>query len=73
MATIQDVNAALDELGTSLGTQLTAIQTEIQQLIDAGNGATGAELQAIVDRIGTLKTGVDETITSLGSDDPPSP
>lgn len=73
MATIQDVNAALDALGTSLGNQLTAIQLEIQQLIDAGSGATEAELQALVDRIATLKTGVDDTISSLGADDPPAP
>jgi len=70
MAAIQDVNAALDALGTSLGTQLTAIQTEIQQLANAG-GATGDQLQALVDRIATMKTGVDDTITQLASDDPP--
>jgi predicted PurR-regulated permease PerM len=73
MATIQEVNDALDALGTSLGNQLTAIQLEIQQLIDAGDGATEAELQALIDRIATLKTGVDDTITSLGADDPPNP
>lgn len=73
MAGITDVNAALDQLGTSLGTQLTAIQTEIQQLVDAGGGATPAQLQALVDRVGAMKTGVDDTISQLGSDDPPPP
>lgn len=73
MAGINEVNAALDQLGTSLGTQLTAIQTEIQQLIDAGGGATGDQLQAIVDRIGQFKAGVDQTISQLALDDPAPP
>jgi hypothetical protein len=73
MANINDVNAALDQLGTSLGSQLTAIQTEIQQLIDAGGGATGDQLQAIVDKIGQFKAGVDDTIAQLAADDTPAP
>lgn len=73
MAKIEDVNAALDQLGTSLSGQLTAIQTEIQQLVDAGAGATPAQLQAIVDRVNTLKTGVDDTIAQLAADDPAPP
>jgi hypothetical protein len=70
MARITDVNAALDDLATSLGNQLTSIQTEIQQLVDAGGGSAD-QLQAIVDRIGTLKAGVDSTITALNADDNP--
>lgn len=69
MATIHDVNAALDTLGSSLDSQLTAIQTEIQQLADAG-GADPAELQALADRIGSFNTAVQATITQLGADDP---
>lgn len=73
MASITDVNAALDQLQTSLGEQLTAIQTEIQQLIDAGSGATPAQLQGLVDRIAQLNTGVTDTITQLTADDPAPP
>jgi hypothetical protein len=73
MAGISDINTALDQLGDSLSTQLTAIQTEIQQLVDAGGGATAEQLQAIVDRVSNIKVAVDATITQLAADDPAPP
>ncbi len=69
MSSIADVNAALDTLGQSLSDQLTAINTELEQLASAG-GASPEQLSAIVDRINTFKTGVDKTILDLRADDP---
>lgn len=71
MAGLNDINTGLDALAASLSTQLTAIQTEISQL--AAGGADPVAVQAIVDRIGALKVGVDATITQLAADDPAPP
>lgn len=66
MATLQDVQTAIDTLTTHVDNVKAAVSTEIETLkaqIAAG-GATPEDLQGIVDRLTAVTTDVDSTQTS---------
>lgn len=61
MATLADVNTAVDGLKTDMETALT----ELKAQADSGAGVSGDDLQALIDRLNGLHTEVTDTLSSV--------
>lgn len=66
MATLADVNTAVDGLKADMETALTDLKNQA----DSGAGVSGDDLQALIDRLNGLHTEVTDTLSSVT---PPSP
>lgn len=61
MATLADVNTAVDSLKTDVETALT----DLKDQANSGAGVTGDDLQAVIDKLNGLHTDVTDAISSV--------